>query len=365
MNRQNDEVWQPPPRLLPFAGWALRLMAPVRFGSRMTDFLSAALRLAFLLVGLACGGCSSVNMPGRSWSGPLPPLTEEQTSVSDRIRAHVQVLAGGIGERHTRRPPSLQAAADYISESLRAAGFAPQYQAYTAKQVTQVNIEVEICGTTHPDHILIVGAHYDTVPGSRGADDNASGVAALLEMARLLSRGTFPCTVRLVFFFNEEGSSIGPNGSAIYARRCRERAENVIGMISLEMLGFYSDAPNSQSYPFSLLKLFYPATGDFILFLGNESSRRLVRRTTGAFRKYARFPSRGAAVPDFVRDAGRSDHASFWHEGYPGLMVTDTDGFRNPHYHRNSDTPETLDYDRTARVAVGLARAVELLASEK
>lgn len=171
--------------------------------------------------------------------------------------------------------------------------------------------------------------------------------------------------MRLVFFFNEEGRGIGPNGSAIYARRCREREENLIGMISLEMLGFYTDAPDSQSYPFSLLKLFYPTTADFILFLGNETSRGLVRRTTAAFRKRARFPSRGAAVPDFVRDAGRSDHASFWHEEYPGLMVTDTDGFRNRHYHQGSDTPETLDYDRTARVAVGLARAVEALAGDE
>lgn len=303
-----------------------------------------------------------VNMPGRSWSGALPALSAEEAAVRERFREHIHQLVGVIGERNFRRPQALQRAADYLSSTLRRQGYTPSLQSLTINGVTQANIEAELRGASRPGEILIIGAHYDTVRGSPGADDNGSGSAALLEIARLCADQSFARTLRFVFFFNEEEHSPGPTGGALYARRCRERRENVMGMMSLEMLGCFTNAPHSQHYP-KPFSLFYPSTGNFIGFVGNFASRAFVHQAVGAFRKATRFPSMGVAAPAAIlRDAARSDHVAFWRMGYPGLMVTDTANFRYPYYHRPQDTPEKLNYDGAARVTVGLARAVGELA---
>jgi Zn-dependent M28 family amino/carboxypeptidase len=209
---------------------------------------------------------------------------------------------------------------------------------------------------------VVVGAHYDTVPGSPGADDNASGVAALIELAGLLGRAGLP--IRFVAFANEEEPYfMGPDmGSWVSARRSRDRGEPLRAMISLEMLGFYSDRPGSQRYP-APLGLFYPDRADYIAFVGDWGVFGLVRRCCLKFKSHTSFPAEWLAGPAFIPGVTRSDHWSFRNLGFPALMVTDTAYNRNPHYHRSSDTPDTLDYERMARVTLGLAGMLRELAA--
>lgn len=306
-------------------------------------------------------------MPGKSHKGPLPPLDAEETQLRDRLKTHVQKLAGEIGIRELQvHPKALEAAARYIHTTLADLQTSAGEQAFTAGGFSMRNLEVDYRGTAHPEEILVVGAHYDSVPSTPGADDNASGVAGLLELARLLRSRPLARTVRLVAFVNEENPYFGSPamGSLASARRSRERGEKLIGMFSLECIGYFSDAPGSQKYPFPF-NLYYPSRGNFIGFVGNVASRGLVRRAVASFRKNAAFPSEGTAAPGKIEGIGWSDHWAYWEVGYPALMVTDTAFFRNDRYHTRRDTPETLDYESMARVVAGLAKVIEDLAAGK
>lgn len=302
--------------------------------------------------------CATV-MPGRNHTGPLPPLSDREKSTARALRRHTTKLAGEIGERNVALPEALAAAADYIAGEFRAAGYAPKRQTYNVAGVACDNIEVEITGSGRADEIVIVGAHYDSVAGCPGANDNASGVAGLLALARAFAGRSPARTLRFVAFVNEEPPHFWSErmGSLVYARRCRTRNERIVGMLSLETIGYYTDKPHSQKYPFPL-NLVYPSTGNFVGFVGNTSSGGFVRRVVKLFREHTRFPSQGAIMPKAVREAGWSDHWAFQQVGYPGLMITDTAPFRYPHYHMQSDTPEKIDYERTARVVVGLEKVV-------
>jgi len=226
------------------------------------------------------------------------------------------------------------------------------------------NVETELPGTHKPDEVIIIGAHYDSVSGSPGANDNASGVAALLELARNLKDRGAARTIRFVAFANEEPPYFQTEqmGSRVYARRSRERQERIMAMISLETIGYYSDLEKSQLYPFPF-SLYYPSKGDFLGFVGNISSRALVRRAVEVFRADDALPSQGIAAPGWLTGVGWSDQWSFWKEDYPAIMITDTAIFRYPHYHRLSDTPDKLDYDRMARAVSGISRVIMDLAS--
>jgi Zn-dependent M28 family amino/carboxypeptidase len=210
-----------------------------------------------------------------------------------------------------------------------------------------------------------VGAHYDSVAGTVGANDNCTGVAAVLELARLLRGRKLQRTVRFVLFANEEPPyfQTGDMGSLVYARQLRRDRVQVSVMISLETMGFYSDVPGSQKYP-PVLGSFYPSRGDFIGFVGNSESRDLVRRSIRTFRESTSFPSEGVAAPADWPGVGWSDHWSFWQEGYPAIMITDTAVFRYPYYHTSLDTSDKVDFSRMARVVEGVRRVVESLASE-
>lgn len=285
-------------------------------------------------------------------------------NLATRLRRHVERLAGEIGERHVLRPGALHAAERYIADSMRELGYEVRRQNYEAQGVDCANLEVAIEGSTHAGEIVLAGAHYDTVPGSPGADDNASGVAAVIELARLL-RGTTPSrTTRLVAFVNEEPPFFfwGEMGSKVYARAARARGDDIRVMLSLEMLGCYSDEKGSQGYP-PLLKHFYPAQGNYIAFVSNLRSRRALRNVIDAFRSASDFPAEKLAAPALVPGIGWSDQLSFWREGYPAAMVTDTAFHRYRHYHQPTDTPEKLDYARMARVVEGLAGTLEVLAT--
>ena len=292
-------------------------------------------------------------MPGTSHAAPLPALTDGQRALASQLRRHVETLARA--ERNT----DLETPARYIAAAFAAHGLNPELQSFPSSGRTVSNVQVSPPGNS----LIVVGAHYDTVPGSPGADDNASGVAALIELAGLL--GNEGLSIRFVAFANEElPYFMGPEmGSWVSARRSRERGEPVRAMLSLEMLGCYRDAPRSQRYP-PPLNLIYPDRGNFIAFVGDIAARALVRKTIGSFRRNAAFPSEGVAAPSFVPGVMRSDHASFRDQGFPAIMVTDTAFNRNPHYHQASDTPETLDYERLARVTLGLAAVLRELATE-
>lgn len=283
--------------------------------------------------------------------------------LAERLRGHVDYLAGGLGERSVRRPEALAAAADYIRDQWAAQGHEVAEQRYRALQVDCRNLEIVIHGLEHPEQIILAGAHYDTANGSPGADDNASGVAGLLELGRLLRDSAPARTIRLVAFVNEEPPFFffGEMGSKVYARAARRRGDDIRLMLSLEMLGYYSDDPGSQGYP-PLLRHFYPDRGNFIGFVSNLGSRRQLRATVAAFRASTDFPAESLACPAFLPGIAWSDQLSFWREGYPALMVTDTAFHRNPHYHTATDTPETLNYPAMAQVGVGLAGALRLLA---
>jgi len=259
----------------------------------------------------------------------------------------VFTLARDIGERNATKPKAYAAAAEFIERSLPNA----------TRQIFDggVNIECEVPGS---DEIIVIGAHYDSVIGSPGADDNATGVAAIIELAKRFRKTTR--TLRFVAFANEEPPHFGTPamGSLRYAQRCRERNEKVVGMLSLETIGYFNDAPKSQRYP-AMLELLYPSTGDFIAFVSNLKSAKLTRRCRRAFKN---FPSEIGTLPEMVPGVGWSDQWAFWQCGYKALMVTDTALFRNPHYHTAHDTPETIDYARLAQVVDGLESVIRDLA---
>lgn len=311
--------------------------------------------LVFSLTSIHC----MTNMPGEDHFGPLLPLTVDQDLLSTRLEKHVRYLAEEIGDRNVVSFEALEASFQYISAVLGEAGYQVSTQEFEAMRATVKNIEVEIKGATLPDEIVVVGAHYDSALGCPAANDNATGVAAVLEIARSFANKTPDRTVRFVAFVNEEPPFFQTEGmgSWVYARRCRQRNENIVAMITPETIGYYTDEPDSQHYPppFSLL---YPSTGNFVAFVGNYASRDLIHQSISSFRKNASFPSEGIAAPGFITGIGWSDHWGFWQEGYPGLMVTDTAPFRYKHYHKTTDTPDKIDFDRMSRVVEGLNHVV-------
>lgn len=304
-------------------------------------------------------------MPGRSFQGTLPALEEEERKSAQYCQRHVRLLSQEIGPRSRNDHLALDRSVEYISDTFKGIGLEPSIQHFPLPgSQSGRNIEVTIpsSGRTTRRRSLVIGAHYDTVPGSPGADDNASAVAGLLELARLLVDFEPAETIRLVAFDNEEHHGLPSDtlGSHHYAARCRSRGDS-IRMISLEMIGYFDWRDGSQHYPPPFDSI-YPTTGNFIGFVGNWNSRGFVRKTIENFRKTTDFPSEGLAAPGMFKDLGRSDHSSFWIFGYPALMVTDTANFRNLHYHSQNDTYEKLDYDSMGRIVQGLARTVELLA---
>jgi hypothetical protein len=324
-----------------------------------------AVRLTVIPLVLLAGIWFVTGMPGSSWSGPLPPLTEKEQLIHDNLKRHVAELAGRIGERNIWHPDALAAAESYIRKTLEEAGYVVNLQSFPSSGLTVSNLEAVLPGHGAADEIIVVGAHYDSVAECPGADDNASGVAAMLELARLLAGTTLSRTVRFVAFANEEAPFFYGDemGSKLYAARAQAQGERIEAMLSLETLGYYTDQPGSQRYPFPFSYL-YPDTGNFVGFVGDLSSRPLVREAIGAFRASTPFPSEGVAAPGNIEGVHWSDHWSFWEAGYPAIMVTDTAPFRYPHYHDETDTPEQLDYSGLARVTGGLAEVVRVLASE-
>ncbi len=329
---------------------------------------------------MAAGCCATLDMPGSSYSGPMPELTEEQKALAKELKEDVSALAD-MGTRNFEHQEKMRGAAERIEKEMERCGLAVSrvdYQARPAilsvirgakikdKQVFS-NIVGEIKGSGLPDEVIVVGAHYDSAPIGvcPGADDNASGVAATLALARKFAQSPSKRTLRFIAFANEEPPFFWTDdmGSRICAMKSAKAKEKIVAMITPECVGYYSGKPGSQSYPFPLNKI-YPDRGDFIAFIGDSSSNALVKECVGKFRESAKFPSEGAALPFIVPGVGWSDHWSYTKEGYPSLMVTDTAPFRNPFYHTSNDTPDKLDFDRMALVVEGLGKVVEHLAAK-
>jgi Zn-dependent M28 family amino/carboxypeptidase len=292
-----------------------------------------------------------------------PALNEQELLLRDRLRAHVAMLGGVIGERHIYRPAALDRTRDYVREQLVSLGYAVHAQEYLVSGQRVGNVIAEHIGGSLRNEIIVVGAHYDSVPGCPAANDNGSGVAAMLELARALRDGQLSRTVRFAGFVNEEPPFFQGEqmGSLVYARACREQNDNIVGMLSLETIGCYSDEKGSQSYPLPV-QLLFPAIGNFIAFVSDLSSRSFLKQVVKAFEAGSRFSQQHAALPRAIPGIGWSDHWSFWQAGYPALMVTDTAPYRYPHYHRPTDTPDKLHYDHMTRVVWGLVGAVQSLA---
>lgn len=309
-----------------------------------------------------------IRMPGKSFTGEPLPWTEEEKALAEEMRRTVEALAGEIGERNVWLPDNYDRAADRIEEAFRSYGYEVRRQEIDAEGVTTYNLEVEIRGASLPDEILVIGAHYDTVPNSPGANDNTSGVAGTLALASRMAGSRPERTVRFVAFANEEMPFFHTDamGSLHYARQARERGENIVGMISLETIGYFSEAEGSQRYPFPF-NLFYPSRGNFIGFITHRrsDSRAFLREAISTFRETTAFPSEGAAIPERVPGTGWSDHWAFWEAGYPALMVTDTAPYRYPYYHTGQDTPDKLDYLRMARLVKGIEEVTRALGEGK
>lgn len=297
-------------------------------------------------------------------SRTMPGSDDARTPrLAERLEKHVRVLSETIGERNLYCPTALADAADYIEQQWQAMEYEVVRQTYELQDCRCSNLEVTRPGRHRPEEILLIGAHYDSVCGSPGANDNGSGVAALLEMARHLTNVEVDRTVRFVAFVNEEPPFYlsGEMGSMKYARAARDRGDDIRLMVSLETIGYYSERPGSQQYP-PLFRYFYPDKGNFIAFVSNLRSRGMLCRFGEVFREHSQFPVEQLATFSFIPGVAWSDHSSFWRCGYRALMVTDTAFYRYPHYHAATDRADELDYAALAAVTEGLEQAVISLA---
>ena len=306
-------------------------------------------------------------MPGASFSGDLPPTTSQLRELQQRLRAHVTVLAGKIGIRNVERMPALSAARDYLAAQLKPLETATsqlQFEGVGLVGGNAQNVIFEVGGKDR-SQIVLVGAHYDSIDTGPGANDNGSGVAAALELAATFAKAPAASRVRFVFFCNEEPPYFkNPGmGSRVNADNARKRSDPIIAMLSLETMGYYSDSVYTQHYPWPV-GLLYPNRGNFLGFVGDLGSRTLLRSAIGAFRKAEQFPSEGAALPATFPGVDWSDHWAFRQANYPAIMLTDTALYRDPNYHRPTDTPEQLDYERLARVTRGIEAVVRHLAEQ-
>ncbi len=316
--------------------------------------------LALIIVCLLIFGWSlAIWMPGESYRQPLPSLSAVEIELQANLKRDIEVLATKIGSRNQANDRNLIATKEFLTKELELAGYTVQKQDYTIDGKTFTNLEVEIPGTNRADEILVIGAHYDTAFTSPGANDNGTGSAAVLALARQFAKTKPMRTLRFVEFTNEEPPFFWTKnmGSYVYAQSAKEREEQIVGMFSLETLGYFSDKANSQKYP-PPLNLLYPDRGDFIGFISNIESRELLRNTIRSFRAQTKFPSEGAALPNALPGVGWSDHWSFCEHGYQALMITDTAPFRYPHYHTLDDTIDKIDFDKLARVVNGISKVI-------
>jgi hypothetical protein len=320
---------------------------------------------AIVLIVLVAAGYGALRymtgVPGEPYSGVLPPITAEEHALAAVLKQHIEAIAAR--EHNIAHADELEKVARYIETTLQSYGYVVNPQSFAADGKTVRNIDVTIeprDGTPAPE-VLVVGAHYDSAPTTPGANDNATGAAAVIELARLLGdlRATTSRRIRLVLFVNEEPPYFQTSdmGSLHYARALAAHHERVVAMYSLETLGYYSDKPGSQQYP-GPFGMMFPDRADFVAFVGMLDSRPLVRETVRSFRSHTAFPTIGGVAPASIDGIDWSDHWAFAQQGFPAMMITDTALFRYPHYHQPTDTPDKVDMEKLARVVKGIERVI-------
>jgi len=335
--------------------------------------------IRFCLVGFPVGLVliPAVSITYTEWFKPYqasrPDVREQQYAAMMRkpvnrqdLERYVRVLAEDIGERHTGKMENLRAAAYFIESSLGESnmGYVVQRQKYTAEEHEVWNLEVNVPGIGRSDDVVVIGAHYDTVPGSPGADDNSSGVSALLCLANAFVGSENAVSLKFVAFVNEEApwSKTDNMGSLVYAKALKERGQNVVGMISLDSLGYFTDEPDSQRHPEGTRED-APSVGNFLVLVGNEASEKIVKSAKLAFQKNSPLPIEAVVAVSGEPHAERSDHWAFWQTGYPGLMITDTGPFRYSGYHQAGDTVSQIDFDRLESAVKGIKGIIEAWAN--
>jgi len=339
--------------------------------SRTFTRLRVVLVLLLIIAGSAPLSAQQNKLSKKKSAAPQVDQKPADTfAYSNKLKAHVDKLAVELGERNLQNRVTLKAlndAADYVEGKFKEFGYTPTRQTFKCRGIDCHNIACEIKGTERPDEIFIVGAHYDSAPGTPGANDNGSGTAAMLVIAEKLKDFKPKRTLRFVAFTNEEPpyfQNRGEMGSWVYAEMCRKEDQNIVGVISLETMGYFTNAAKSQKYPFPL-NLRYPSTGNFIGFVSNTASAQFQRKILKAFKANSTVPSESASLPQSVQGVGWSDHWSFWQEGYVGIMITDTAPFRYPHYHETTDTPDKINFPVFSKVVEGLVEPVKQFADEE
>jgi Peptidase family M28 len=309
-------------------------------------------RAALLLLATACAGARPIPSAARCGSIAADP---------EALRRHVEALSTGFFPRDFEHSQNLDRAAAYIADALRAVGVRSREQQYQVEGRTFRNVIAEIGPIT--SQRIVIGAHYDAAGEQPGADDNASGVAGIVELARLLRAAPPPMRVELAAWTLEEPPNFrtARMGSAVHAARLARTHAKVRLMISVEMIGTFSDQPGSQQYP-APLSLFYPSTGNFVAVVGKWDQGDVLGEVADALRAGSSLPVVTLSAPDFVPGVDFSDHLNFWAHRYPAVMVGDTAFYRNPRYHTADDRPEHLDYRRMAEVVKGLHCVVQAAA---
>jgi hypothetical protein len=338
---------------------AVRLSSRISQGSLIVAILLLALLAMFPFASLFAR-----SRPGRATAAST---TRAAAGVDPaRLEAHVRALAETFVPRDAAHPENLDRAAAYIRRELAAAGGRVEDQQFQAGGATYRNVIARFGPGTRER--IVVGAHYDAAGPYPGADDNASGVAGLIELARLLGtsagKSALKTQVELVAFTLEEPPYFASSamGSAVHAQSLRRQGVPVRAMLALEMIGYFSDAPGSQQFPLPSLKLLYPSTGNFITVAGKLGQGALVRRIKRAMASASPLGVESISAPASLPGISLSDHRNYWEAGYPAVMITDTAFYRNDNYHGATDTPDTLDYERMARVVQGVRAAVTDLA---
>lgn len=288
------------------------------------------------------------------------------TDCTNNLKLHVKFIADEIGERHVRKHLALHRIANYISQQWTMMGYEVERQPFTAKGVKCENLEATKTGSDKPDDIILICAHYDTAKDCPGANDNASGIAAMLEIARYFSHTNPGCSIRFVALTNEKPPFYGTekSGSWIYAHRANHNCDKIRTAIILESLGYYNNANHSQLYP-PPMSLFHPKQGNFLAMASNLGSMTTMRKFAKCFKKHSRFRFETMVAQNFLPWVKWSDSSPFWLNGYHAFMISDTAQYRYPFYDSVRDTPEKIDYQCLTFITDGLTRAIEELANSQ
>lgn len=308
---------------------------------------------------------AAIKLTTLGWNFLAPAYPGGPTATSpEKLKATVTTLAVDIGPRdlYNNNRARLRKAENYLSARLKAAGCKVEFQEYSSSGTKVKNIICVKTGLSSPGETIVIGAHYDTF-NNPGADDNASGVAGMVELAEYAAAKKYKRTLKFIAFANEEPPFFKQEGmgSAVYAKAAAERKEDIKAALVLEMIGYFTEKKMSQRYP-PLIGPFFPGRGNFIAQVSNFGSRKLALRIDAVFKGASKLPLRTVSLPAFVPGVDYSDHRSFWGAGYPAVMFTDTSFYRTPHYHRPTDLPGTLNYEYMAAFLDGLKAAMDDLA---